>query len=301
MDRFKNILLPLDVTGEGFHKGEALPRRIKTAIAEACWLAKQSGGQLTVMTVVEATDTPEVRDAALELLQTFVAPELDGAEVAYVVEVGEAWHTIIRYVMKRDIDLVFVASQRSSMFERTIIGSTAVRLLRKCPCPVWVAARHRHPGAWAVLSAVGSSKMRPAIMDLSADMVAARGGEWHVLHCIEYPDEGGMRLQHRPQDEIDAYRKGVREETWDELKTLTAERAGLAGVTPQVWMAEGRPSERIELAIREQDVHLVVMGTLGRAGLPGAIIGNTAERVFKQVECSVLAIKPEGFVSPVQP
>ena len=39
MDRFKNILLPLDVTGEGFHKGEALPRRIKTAIAEACWLA----------------------------------------------------------------------------------------------------------------------------------------------------------------------------------------------------------------------------------------------------------------------
>jgi nucleotide-binding universal stress UspA family protein len=301
MDRFKNILLPLDVTGEGFHKGEALPRRIKTAIAEACWLAKQSGGQLTVMTVVEATDSPDVREAALDLLKTFVVPELDGVEAAIVVEVGEPWHTIIRYVMKRDIDLVIVASQRSSMFERTIIGSTAIRLLRKCPCPVWVAARQRNPGAWVVLSAVGSSRLRPAIMDLSAEMVAARGGEWHVLHCVEYPDEGGMRLQHRPQDEIDAYRKGVREETWDDLKKLTAERAGKAGVTPQVWMAEGRPSERIELAIREQDAHLVVMSTLGRAGLPGAIIGNTAERVFKQVECSVLAIKPEGFESPVKP
>jgi nucleotide-binding universal stress UspA family protein len=41
------------------------------------------------------------------------------------------------------------------------------------------------------------------------------------------------------------------------------------------------------------------MGTVGRAGLPGVLIGNVAETVFKHAECSVLALKPEGFVSPV--
>jgi nucleotide-binding universal stress UspA family protein len=28
-------------------------------------------------------------------------------------------------------------------------------------------------------------------------------------------------------------------------------------------------------------------------------MGNTAEMILTQIDCSVLAIKPEGFVSPV--
>jgi nucleotide-binding universal stress UspA family protein len=31
------------------------------------------------------------------------------------------------------------------------------------------------------------------------------------------------------------------------------------------------------------------------------VIGNTAERVLDAVDCSVLVVKPEGFVSPVTP
>lgn len=44
---------------------------------------------------------------------------------------------------------------------------------------------------------------------------------------------------------------------------------------------------------------VVVMGTLARAGLRGLIIGNTAERLLDDVEASILAVKPPGFVSPV--
>jgi len=32
----------------------------------------------------------------------------------------------------------------------------------------------------------------------------------------------------------------------------------------------------------------------------GFFIGNTAESVLQQVNCSVLTVKPEGFVSPVK-
>jgi len=38
---------------------------------------------------------------------------------------------------------------------------------------------------------------------------------------------------------------------------------------------------------------------MGRTGVPGLFIGNTAESVLHQVDCSVLALKPPGFVSPV--
>lgn len=44
---------------------------------------------------------------------------------------------------------------------------------------------------------------------------------------------------------------------------------------------------------------LVVMGTVARTGVAGLIIGNTAEAILEQVNCSVLAIKPAGFKSPV--
>jgi len=42
------------------------------------------------------------------------------------------------------------------------------------------------------------------------------------------------------------------------------------------------------------------MGTVARTGIPGLIIGNTAETVFSQVSCSILTIKPAGFKSPVK-
>ena len=47
-----------------------------------------------------------------------------------------------------------------------------------------------------------------------------------------------------------------------------------------------------------QDKH-PVMGTIARTGLTGALLGNTAEKVVDRIECSVLAVKPDGFVSPV--
>ena len=39
------------------------------------------------------------------------------------------------------------------------------------------------------------------------------------------------------------------------------------------------------------------MGTVGRLGIPGLFIGNTAEEIFQTTKCSVLAVKPDGFKS----
>lgn len=42
------------------------------------------------------------------------------------------------------------------------------------------------------------------------------------------------------------------------------------------------------------------MGTVARTGIPGFIIGNTAENILQKIDCSLLALKPLGFVSPVK-
>ena len=48
------------------------------------------------------------------------------------------------------------------------------------------------------------------------------------------------------------------------------------------------------------DADVIVVGTVGRTGIAGLLIGNTAESIFSQVESPVLAIKPEGFQTPVR-
>jgi nucleotide-binding universal stress UspA family protein len=50
---------------------------------------------------------------------------------------------------------------------------------------------------------------------------------------------------------------------------------------------------------KELRADLVVMGTIARTGISGLFIGNTAETIFDQLSCSVLAIKPPGFKTPV--
>ena len=86
-------------------------------------------------------------------------------------------------------------------------------------------------------------------------------------------------------------------------------------LTNQSWMAfwmptrtttepfisvKGRAGDIIPDLAESLEVDLVVIGTVGRGGVPGLLIGNTAETILNAVDCSVLTLKPEGFETPIQ-
>jgi len=60
------------------------------------------------------------------------------------------------------------------------------------------------------------------------------------------------------------------------------------------------PDIAIQHYIEVHNIHLLVMGTIGRGGIRGIMIGNTAERLLPEVHCSVLAVKPPDFVCPIE-
>jgi nucleotide-binding universal stress UspA family protein len=68
----------------------------------------------------------------------------------------------------------------------------------------------------------------------------------------------------------------------------------------QVYMLKGEPGHWIPELASKLGVGLIVMGTVSRSGVAGLLIGNTAERILRQVDCSVLTVKPDGFVTPVR-
>jgi len=67
----------------------------------------------------------------------------------------------------------------------------------------------------------------------------------------------------------------------------------------ELHLLKGKPAQVISACAGTREVDLIVMGTLGRAGVPGLILGNTAEDVLRETQTAVLAVKPSGFVSPV--
>ena len=67
----------------------------------------------------------------------------------------------------------------------------------------------------------------------------------------------------------------------------------------QTHLVKGLARKEIATLAKRIEADLVVMGTVARTGVPGFIMGNTAETILNKIDCSVLAIKPPGFVTPV--
>ena len=70
---------------------------------------------------------------------------------------------------------------------------------------------------------------------------------------------------------------------------------------PKIHLAKGWAHEEIPKLAKELNIDAMVMGTVGRIGVPGFIMGNTAETILSQINCSVVAIKPPGFKTNVTP
>jgi universal stress protein E len=57
-------------------------------------------------------------------------------------------------------------------------------------------------------------------------------------------------------------------------------------------VAEGRADIAIPDIAKEIEAQLLILGTVGRTGLSGAFIGNTAEHVLANMSCDILTLKP---------
>lgn len=142
-----------------------------------------------------------------------------------------------------------------------------------------------------------------AITNLQVGIALARqtGGNLHIVHVVEHLLD---RVCHvgLPDEKQQEYRRRARAEAEKQLYALLEKTdCKSLGKRVQIHLAEGvgTPDVAIQHFIQVNDIHLLVMGTIGRHGLPGILIGNTAERLLPEVHCSLLAVKPSDFVSPV--
>ena len=92
--------------------------------------------------------------------------------------------------------------------------------------------------------------------------------------------------------------KQLREDRADRLKSLISPYEA-SGTPINIRMLEGDPKQIIPQFVKQEDIDLVVLGSLSRTGIAGLLMGNSAEYMLDALKCSVVTIKPDDFSSPV--
>ena len=307
MRRFRNILFYADGSTDA---SSALRRAVK--------LAEGNGARLTVLDVIEPVDTPRevasrfavdlnelLKERRLAALDAMIAPfRRDEAMIYTQVLRGVGFIEVIRAVLRNGFDLVVKPARPPAAFSERVFGSTDMHLLRKCPCPVWIDHAAAEPSYRQVLAAVDPLAGDPGcdrlVMDLATSLAAREGAGLAVVHAWRL--EGESMLRHgrlrMPRTELEDLLRDTEHEHRAAVEGLLS-LYDLAADGRQVHLVKDDPAPAIRRVAERLAADVIVMGTVGRSGVPGFFIGNTAEEVLQTTTASVLAVKPDGFVTPV--
>ncbi|PWI34138.1 universal stress protein UspE [Vibrio albus] len=236
-----------------------------------------------------------------EVAQPYINDSID-------FDVKVVWHNrpyeaIISEVFSGSHDILIKSTRKHDVLESVIFTPTDWHLLRKCPCPVLLVKNHDWPENGNIIASVHVGSENPTHQELNDSMVEQLkslcirlDAKPYLANC--YPVTPANITIELPEFDPATYTDAVR---GHHLKSMKALRNKYGIPEEQTRVEQGLPEDIIPYLAKELDAGLVILGTTGRTGLSAVFIGNTAEHVIDKINCDVLALKPKGYISPLDP
>ena len=279
---------------------DSLTEGSQRALRQAEWLA-WTGGEATLvhsMRGEKAVEPGKTHDIVHEGPSSSQLAVLEreatrlrevGLRAELAIRTEEPYEAIIREAQERNADMVLVGKHEST--HRSHLGSVARALIRECPAPVWVLK----PGSNTVPEViVAATDLTPtgAVAVAHASQLARRSeAQLHVVHAYALDMAAQMHPNDGSEDEV---RNQANAAVHDQTKSADAPAGSIVHVT------RNSPIRAILGADEELKPDLVVLGSISRSGLPGLLLGNTAENVLPKIASSLLTVKPQDFRSRFQ-
>lgn len=172
-----------------------------------------------------------------------------------------------------------------------IIGSTTLALVSHAHCPV-VSVRGDYPKVPGrdprpVVVGVDGSPLSERAIGYAFDEACFRGVELVAVHTWSDADteifsQARMAFEWEPMRDVEERRLAERLAGWHEL---------YPDVTVQRVLVRDRP--RHELLEWSRKAQLVVVGSHGRGGFRGMLLGSTSQALIHNAECPVMIARPE--------
>ena len=307
MEKYQKILAIVDPTTED-----------QKALKRAFELAHKTGASITAfltiydfsyeMTTMLSSDEREaMRQSVIndrtQWLETLLA-ELDLNELN--VDCQVIWHNrpfeqIIEQVLHNGYDIVIKGTHQHDKLKSVIFTPTDWHLLRKCPCPVLLVKEHLWPDNGNIVAALNIGSDEAEHRSLNDKITAEAKQLTQVmkanLHLVNsFPGTPVNIAIEIPEFNASDYNRSMQKHHENSMK----EHASAFNVAAEnTHIKEGLPEDVIQSVANTLDAELVILGTVGRTGLSAALIGNTAEHVIDRLNCDVLALKPDGYISPL--
>jgi len=188
----------------------------------------------------------------------------------------------------REYTAVIKTAHRSENFLYT---STDWHLLRSCPAPVLIEAEKKWNRARPVVASLdletrhkSKRQLNDRIMEMAINIAEATDSELAVVYAISIP----TLLKDMDIVDVDEHTL-KRKKALEPVIAKLCDRYGLS--RRQVHVKTGQPRKAIPSLANKLKADLIVMGTVGRKGIRGKLMGNTAEQVLQHLRTDVLAIK----------
>jgi universal stress protein E len=307
MKVFKNILYVAEPTVDQ-----------SAAVERAVTLAENNQSKLTIIDVfppVAEDYRANTMDYHKNTLESVIAPYRKRLEIRLDVMMGTSFLEVVRAVLRNEHDLVIKTAENPDFLKR-LFGSNDMHLLRKCPCPAWLMKPREKSNYNTIVAAVDFDLLSPTaseqslnleILELAGSLALTDSASLHIVHAWEAVAERTMIMRgdishesiaKHTNQEFALHQKGL-----DRLMETMRNRVGadvFDRLSPRLHLPKGPAKTMIATSAAGLSADLVVMGTVARTGISGLIIGNTAEAILDQLTCSVLAVKPPGFTTPVK-
>lgn len=313
MTRIQNILVGVDL-----HHGDRLASPVlgdesQAAVSEALRLAATWEGTLTFCSVLEISAQSQsliehdhenilktVEDVASELLSKLVSHANSlGISAEQVIRFGTAWEELAKESANGHYDLVIIGTHSKSRATSILFGSTALKLMRFSPCPVWVVKPTELREIREVAIATDLSPAIQPAFQLAVTVARAIQAKLFVIHVQESDDLHSLSIAGVAEEEIARTEERLRQAADDKIREQldrTDFRTLPHGV--KIEHLSGVPDDAITQFVTRNEIDLLVIGTHGRSGLSGFLLGNTSERLLPGLHASLLAVKPVDFQGP---
>lgn len=301
----KNILAILDPAREhnrAAHRALALAEKSGAQVTLAVFEDHQTiveSGLLGDAMTREAIDTWQ-GEADMWLAKRRDQLATDGVEINTQVFVGHPLaDKVMAVVRDSGFDLVIKDSHESSALARVLFTPLDWYLLRTCPVPLMLVHPDNRDTPRRIAAAVDPFHERGkpealdrTIIEAARALAECYGAELHVVHACQTQPLGAGSPFEGPSLQFDKVREEISTHHTRALQELTDE----AGVDRSRAHFVDAPARRaLPDFTRDQDIDVLVLGTVARKGLTRLIMGSTAEAVLSHLECDVLAVKPADF------
>jgi nucleotide-binding universal stress UspA family protein len=190
-------------------------------------------------------------------------------------------------------DLIVMPTHGRTGLEHMFLGSTAERIVRHSPCPVFVMRQRgknlseKKAGYKKILVPVDFSDCSREGLRYAIAFAGRFGAKLIVLHVIRLPyayisDLYGI---YQPSLLAGEARKGAARRMQKLLQTME-----FGDVKLQTAITTGTPTQEICSFSAKKDVNLIITSTHGLSGLKHVSTGSIAEQVVRHASCPVLVV-----------